>query len=299
MITKIFSSIAFIALSTIWISCGSSSKNEQKKQEPITEASRPAVELEKSNSIDKANSSSKNIKANSSAEPNEGSGLEKLKADLLAAEAENNENKIFKSATSILLLNNQDSLALYSLGGYYQRKNKPEAAKVLFNKLIRQNVKVSEVYNSLGLIELRAGEKKSALTLFRKAVEVRSTNAAAAINAGNLYLEHKDYSKAVTAYEFANLKTSRDFRLLSNYAMALMGSGKTTESEKIVKEALAISNSDKNVMLNYAILLVDHLKKYQEGLDQISRLRFLGPSSDMRERMNVLENKAKAGLNKS
>jgi len=294
MINKVFSFIVFIVLSSFLVSCGSTDKNEKKQQEPTESISKPAVTT-KDTTSDKATTAVKVAKVSMGSE----ASMDSLKADLLNAETEKNEDKIFKAATNILLVNNQDPLAMYSLGGYYQRKNKPEAAKVLFNRLIRLNVKVSEVYNNLGLMELRDGEKKAALTFFRKAVEARSSNAAAAINAGNLYLEHKDYNKAVTAYEFANLKSSRDFRLLSNYSMALMGAGKVEESEKIIKEALVVANSDKNLMLNYAILLIDHLKKYQEGLDQISKLRFLGPSSDMRERMNVLENKAKAGLNKS
>lgn len=298
MINKIIIFIFPVLFSFILVSCSSTNKNEIKQINANDDVNKSSNKIEKQNLNEKHNENAKELKSPISNETTDPRGLEKLKADLVSAESENNENKIFKAATQILLINNQDPLALYSLGGYYQRKNKPEAAKVLFNKLIKQNFRVSEVYNSLGLIELRAGEKKMALSFFRKAIEIKSSNVAAAINAGNLYLEQKDYNKALTAYNFANLKTSRDFRLLSNYAMALMGNGKKEESEKILKEAMLISNSDKSIILNYAILLVDHLKKYQEGLDQISKLRFLGPSSDMRERMNILENKAKAGLNK-
>ena len=46
----------------------------------------------------------------------------------------------------------------------------------------------------------------------------------------------------------------------------------------------------------YETLLVDHMKQYNEGLEIINRLKFVGGPEDTRNRIIALENKAKAGL---
>ena len=55
-------------------------------------------------------------------------------------------------------------------------------------------------------------------------------------------------------------------------------------------------NNNREILLNYAILLIDHLNKFKEGVDVLSRLKFVGPPSESRNRIIALENKAKAGL---
>ena len=44
------------------------------------------------------------------------------------------------------------------------------------------------------------------------------------------------------------------------------------------------------------LLKTQHLNKNQEGLDVLNRLKFVGTSPEMRNRINALENKAKAGV---
>jgi hypothetical protein len=49
-------------------------------------------------------------------------------------------------------------------------------------------------------------------------------------------------------------------------------------------------------MLNLAAVYIEKLNKFDEGLDLINRLKFVGPDQEARQTIKELENKAKAGL---
>ena len=207
-----------------------------------------------------------------------------------------NDEAISKAASNILGKNPNDLRALNALGLYHYRKGHYPAALLMFNKAMKVNPNISEVHNNMGLTFLAQKENRDAMKEFRKAVELSPNDPIPAGNIGSIYIENKDYTKAQTALEIAYRKNSRDPKVLNNYGIALTANGKYNEAKDIYKQALSLSQTDRNIMLNYAILLIDHLKQNQEGLDLINKLRFLGPSTEARNRINVLENTAKAGL---
>jgi Flp pilus assembly protein TadD len=110
-----------------------------------------------------------------------------------------------------------------------------------------------------------------------------------------LYIEEKDYTKAFVALEMAVKKLPRDYNLLNNFGVALTGVRKFNEAKDQYKAALSLNSTGREAMMNLAILQIDQLKNYQDGLDIINKLRFLGPPESARIRLNILENKAKAG----
>ncbi len=98
------------------------------------------------------------------------------------------------------------------------------------------------------------------------------------------------------ALDIAVKNGQRDFKVMNNYAIALSASGKTKEAADIYEKILKENPSQKDVMLNYAILLIEDLNKNKEGLDLLNRLKFVGTSPETRDIIKQLENKAKAGL---
>lgn len=207
-----------------------------------------------------------------------------------------NDTSIARVAFQVLAKNPNDYKALNALGYHYYKKGQYPAALLMINKALKANPNGSDAHNNLGLVLLAQKEQKEAIQAFRKALEVNPRDGFAAANLGAIYIANKDYPKAAVAMEIAYRQNSKDERILNNYGIALAATGKYSQAQEMYKQAMGANSSNKDVLLNYAILLIEHLKKPQEGLDLLSKVRFLGPSTEARKRINLLENKAKAGL---
>ena len=116
-----------------------------------------------------------------------------------------------------------------------------------------------------------------------------------ASNLGAIYVQEKDFTKANVVLDTAYRKGVRDPKVLNNYAIALTASAKYDRAEDIYKLLMKEQNN-KEILFNYAVLLVERLGKYQDGLEVINRLKFVGGPADTRNKIIALENKAKAGL---
>jgi len=210
-----------------------------------------------------------------------------------------NDEAISRSAITVLSKNPNDLRALNALGMYHYKKSHWKAAELFYGRALKANPQQAEVYNNLGLVNLAQDERSEAIKQFRKAIELNPNEGNAAANLGSIYLAEKDYSKAAVAMEIAYRKNNRDVKIMNNYGIALTAQKKFPEAKDIYQKAHQTNPNDRDVMLNYSILLIEHLNKFADGLDLIEKLKFLGPTSEARNIINGLENKAKAGLNKN
>lgn len=206
------------------------------------------------------------------------------------------DEKIYQGSTQILAQSPNDARALNALAMYHYKRGRYDLCRYLLSKAISAHPKAAELYSNLGIVQLAQGEKREAVKSFRRALEINSTEAVAASNLGGIYTQEKDFGKAQIVLETAYSRGVRDARVLNNYAITLTAQGKYDKAEDIYKTLLKESNTNKEYLLNYAILLVDSMGKYQEGLDVINRLKFVGGPAESRNRIITLENKAKAGL---
>lgn len=207
-----------------------------------------------------------------------------------------NDDQIQKISSEILTQNPKDAKALNSLAMVYYKKGRFDAAEYLLNKAIAFNPNVSELYGNLGVVQLAKNERRDGIKSFRKALELNSQDYIAGANLGSIYIQEKDYRKALMALEVPYKKGTKDPKILNNYAVALAASGKAQEAADIYARILKDNPSHREVLLNYSIVLIDELKKNKEGLDLLNRLKFVGPPSEARETIKDLENRAKAGL---
>ncbi len=206
------------------------------------------------------------------------------------------DEKIKEAAEKLLSVNGADVKAMNALAMYYYKKGRFDAAKYLLSKAVATNPNVGPVYSNLGIVHLALDEEREAVRSFKKAVALDESDAVSSANLGAIYAQNYDYTKAVLVLETAVRKGIKDAKVLNNYGIALMGTGKFEMAEDIFKQALKDSNSQKETLFNYAILLIDHLVKKQEGMDVLNRLKFIGPSEEMKNKIKDLENKAKAGV---
>lgn len=206
------------------------------------------------------------------------------------------DEQIYNSATQVLAQSPNDFKALNALAMYHYKQGHLELARFLLNKALAANANAAGVYTNLGLVQLAQDERRDAIKSFRKALSLKSDDAVAAANLGAIYLQEKDYGKALPALETACSKDPKDSGVWNNYAVALMANQKFDQAEGIFKKLLKDNSPSKEVLFNYATLLIDDMSKFQDGLDVLNRLKFVGEPGDKQNRIIALENKAKAGL---
>lgn len=222
--------------------------------------------------------------------------VDRLTEKLNNAIQKQDERAIAISARELLIRNSQDIKALNALALYHFRHGEIEMAKSLLNKAIGIDGNISILHTNLGMVHQTQSELYEALQSYRAALRVDPSNAIAAANIGALYAQKKDYRKAQVALEIAVQKGQRDWRTLSNYGVTLMALGKYQNSEPYLKRSMELQPQNIEILLNYAILLIEHLGKPSEGLDVISKIRFAGPGPELRKRISDLENRAKSVL---
>lgn len=206
------------------------------------------------------------------------------------------DEAIARAASNVLSKNPNDAKALNAMGLVHYRKGHLPAALLMLDKALKADPRLAAAHNNRGLVYLAQKEDADALKEFRKALEIDPTNGVAAGNIGSIYIENKDYTKALVAMEIAYRQNSKDPKILNNYGIALTANEKYSQAKDVYRKAMDSSSGNKDIMLNYAILLIDHMKQNKDGLDLLNKIRFLGPSPEVRNRINVLENTAKAGL---
>lgn len=217
-------------------------------------------------------------------------------APLAEAYRSQNDEAISRAAIQILSQNPTDEKALNAMGLYHYRKGRFLAAKYFFSRAAQAHPKSSALQNNLGLANLAMGENTEGLKQFKKALELNPQDGIAAANLGSIYVQEKDFSKAQIALEIALKNGMKETRTMTNYGISLSALGKTEAAKSALDEALKMSGNNKEAMLASAVLLIDQMKQYSQGLEMIERLKFLSPVAEMRNRMNTLENKAKAGI---
>lgn len=207
-----------------------------------------------------------------------------------------NDEGISQTTTEILTQNPKDVRALNALAMVYYKRSRYEAAEYLINKALAIDSSRGELYSNLGLIKMAQGEKREAIQAFRKGLTLNSQDAVIGANLGSIYVKEKDYSKAELALEIPYRKGTKDIKTLSNYAIALTGNGKLDKAQEIYEKLSKENPGQRDIMLNYSILLIEHKQKFREGMDLLNRLKFVGVPAESRNLIKDLETKAKAGL---
>lgn len=206
------------------------------------------------------------------------------------------DSKLYDQATSGLLQDPNSVNWLNALGLYYYKRGQFKTAEYLLSKAIQKNPQDFSLYTNLGVVYLAMGEKYKAIKTMRKSIELNPNDSVSAANLGSLYLEAKDFEKALVATETAYKAGLKDYKLMNNYGVALMMTGDSKNAKDILDQALKLQSSSKEIMLNQSILLIEFMKEYKLGLDNINRLKFLGTPADLKGTLNQLESKARANL---
>lgn len=223
-----------------------------------------------------------------------------LHKNVYEARKEKNESKLISAASEVLNIDQNDLYSLNSLGLFYFGQKQYGLAKIIINRAIKSHPNEPALLNNLAIIFLAEGEMKKALDAFSSSKSIESTYPVSATNLGSIYLEYKDYSRALgplkIGYEItrSDLKQAKEYAIevANNYALALLGVGETKRALKIFKEILDHNSRNAVVLLNYSILLVEYKKDKSEALDTLSKLKFIAEDQDILDRLKELEKRA-------
>lgn len=291
MMKKIILLFAFIGLTA----CSSTPTKEKSSPSPSTSSSASTTSVGK---VTEAPAIEEEGKTSSS------DVVEKPKASVVPAQyaalnegiKSQSDEKIYSAATQILAQSPSDVKALNALAMYHYKKGRFDLSHFLLSKAIASSPRTAELYSNLGIVQLAQGERREAVKSFRKALDIDNDEPVAASNLGAIYVQDKDFAKAQVVLETAYRKGVRDARVLNNYAIALTANGKYDKAEDLYKNILKENSNNKEAMFNYSVLLVERMGKFQEALEVLNRLKFVGGPADTRNKIIALENKAKAGL---
>lgn len=219
---------------------------------------------------------------------------------LSAAKESKSEENMLQAVSRILGKDPKNLQALNTLAVFYFENDKPGLAKIILTRALADHPNVPTLHNNLGIIFLKENKQRLALASFRKSLELKSNYSAGAANLASIYLEYKDYSRAIEPLEDA-YKSTRSLldkgegysvEFANNYAVALAGLGELDKAEDIYSDIIEKNSRNTTVLLNYAILLVERLNKSKEAMSIINKIKFVSDDRQVLRRVEELEKKA-------
>ncbi|MEO0337197.1 MAG: hypothetical protein AAF202_12445, partial [Pseudomonadota bacterium] len=116
-------------------------------------------------------------------------------------------------------------------------------------------------------------------------------------NLGSIYVEYGDYPRAVEPLEEGysvvrqQIKKRNDdaIKVASNYAVALAGTAQFEKARRVYEEILEADSRNVGVLYNFASLLIENLKKAEQGRKVLSRLKFVADDKALLAKAKKLE----------
>ncbi len=187
--------------------------------------------------------------------------------------------KLLIEAGKILSRDENDLKALCALGLYHMDKGEYGASRIFFEKALKKHPNEAGLYNNIGVILLKEGHLDSALLSFKKAYDIENSNLAVQANLGSIYVKYMDYVQAENLAADAYSRKPSNTIVANNFAIILRTQGQYEEAEQVYQKILEHNSRNLPANLNYAILLVEYMKKYKKGKKIVNKLEFLNPKS--------------------
>lgn len=282
--------LAVIASATL-IQCSSKSKSSAgSRPEAAAAESNSRTMIEESGSRkDAKKSSAASVTAIPSSSKQDSASEKPAYAQLNQSIKNQDEDSILKEGSALLMKNPNDVKAINAMAMAYYKRGQYALAKSLLLRAMKTEQGSYEIHSNMGIVQLALSEKNEALKSFKKSIELNPNDYVSASNAGSLYIVEQDFEKAAVVLEIAYSKGYRNSKVLSNYAVALTATGKYEKADKIYRDALKENANDKGILFNHAILLIQFMKKNEEGLEIVKKLKFLGVPDEARKKFQDIQ----------
>jgi len=141
-------------------------------------------------------------------------------------------------------LHPQDASGHYALGMTLQALQRPDEARSKYEKSIQLMPAQTESYFQLGLIDLDAGNLKSAADRFNRVLNQDPHHAGALTGAGRVEFQSKDYARAVEVLQKAT-QTEPSLREAHYYlGLSYARLGRKDDSERELQTAIQLEKED-------------------------------------------------------
>jgi Flp pilus assembly protein TadD len=205
------------------------------------------------------------------------------------------DSQVNIEAAKILGAQPFDAAALNALAMYQMNRGKPGASRLLLMKAVEKTQTSAALYNNLAVAQLQEGDEEAALFNLKKGLRLDEGHVQICANLGAIYLHGGDFAKATPLLDKAYRSLRSQPGVANNYAMSLRAAGRYEDAEKIYSDMIKVHTKDVSLHLNYAILLIDYLKRPKDGLPLVYRVKFLETEkTDIINKANVLELKARS-----
>ncbi|MCC6138352.1 MAG: tetratricopeptide repeat protein [Bdellovibrionaceae bacterium] len=226
-----------------------------------------------SNTLEASSSSSAGNKAESASAPQPTS--KKALSELDKAFDNKQYKEMFEIAGAILSQNPHDAHALNTLALYHTQKSEWGAARLLIERALEKNKDLAGLYNNLGVIALRENNLELAYVHFKTAYAKQSNNPNVLNNLGSVYVKYLDYSRGEKLIEDAYSYLSDSASVTNNLAIIKRSQGQYDEAASLYRKIIDKDPRNVSTLLNYAILQIEYMKKYDEGEKLLNKLEFL------------------------
>jgi Tfp pilus assembly protein PilF len=174
----------------------------------------------------------------------------------------------------------------YGLGIISDDQGKPEDAIKYYKEAISLDAQYSEAYNALGRVYSRQQKWQEALKCYKKALENKlyTTPHLPNLNIGLVYMEMKEYDKAVEAFREAKRFVNQDF-IIYQLGTALYEAGKIKDSIREFQEGVGMTPQNATMRFSLALaFLKDGNKK--SALTEFRKAVELDPKGETGRKAN-------------
>jgi tetratricopeptide (TPR) repeat protein len=162
-----------------------------------------------------------------------------------------------KQAKGVLAVDERNVPAMISLAQVYYQEGKYELAERILYKAKSNDDSNAIIFNRLGFVSLKMDNTTSAISAFKKAIELNPNQPEALNNLGVLYTRAHDFEGAVEHLRKAIALEPFFFEAYLNLGNALRGGKQFTEAEQAYRKANELKSKEARPILNLALLYLD------------------------------------------
>ena len=201
------------------------------------------------------------------------------------------EADVVREAAKILAKDEKDGIVLNGLAVFYLQTKRPDLAKIYLGKALKTKLPKAVLQNNRAVaLLMEGGSIKPAVDDLFDTLRENETSGPAGANLGYILLDHQDIVNAVRFLETAAEAFPEDSAVLNNYAIALKYTEEFDRARTFYEKAFSKDDSNMNIQLNYARLLVDKFKEDEKdkAAEILNKLKFIGSDSKMIDEAELL-----------
>lgn len=204
------------------------------------------------------------------------------------------EHRVLKVVSEVLNKDPDQILAINSLALFYFQKNRLSLSSFIMNRVL--NKKESPILlNNLGIIALRYGRVREAVTYFKKSLSEQSSYKVAQANLASIFALQHDYENAYEFYKSSHNQPvqskKESYILFNNYGASAMGIKKWKNSAALLKKLSSQPSPLSETLFNYALVLTEGFKdkdRLKEAEKLVNELAFYTKSKIFKKKLDKL-----------